>query len=216
VGRKPVEAPVSNVVSNVLRWQLARFVVEAGIVRVSTDFLFPHRNGGFAPIYFDFRLVQSIPWLRDLVTSMLEDIVRPLMPHGIAGVQTGIVPVSILVSDRLDIPHYGVRKDPKKGDLPWIDGEDPRGKSLVLLEDVITSGTSVRNALKRLRDCRANILACGCIFAYHVARVKDILPNTFALITLDDFEGPMKDAGMVDDVSWGKIIRWRDGQLAGA
>ncbi|HDZ84088.1 MAG TPA: orotate phosphoribosyltransferase, partial [Nitrospirae bacterium] len=64
---------------------------------------------------------------------------------------------SYLKSDSLE--SFVVRKEPKKhGTMLWVEGNVMKGESVVITEDVITTGGSTIKAIDRARKCGLKVL----------------------------------------------------------
>ncbi|MBO4521979.1 MAG: orotate phosphoribosyltransferase [Methanomicrobium sp.] len=75
----------------------------------------------------------------------------------VAGVAVGAVPIAVAVSLASDKPYCIIRKEEKDhGKSGKIVG-DVKGKNVLLVEDVVTSGGSVLFGINALRDAGANV-----------------------------------------------------------
>ncbi|MBN8110504.1 orotate phosphoribosyltransferase, partial [Vibrio vulnificus] len=64
-------------------------------------------------------------------------------PDVIAGVATGAIGIGLLVAEALDLPFVYVRPEPKKhGRQNQIEGQLEPGKSVIVIEDLISTGKS--------------------------------------------------------------------------
>ena len=76
----------------------------------------------------------------------------------IGGVALGAVPLVVAVALEIDKPYIIIRKDRKEhGTKSPIEGDIDSGETIVLIEDVVTTGGSVINAINLLREKGANI-----------------------------------------------------------
>lgn len=126
---------------------LATRVFETAYLR--GDFLL--RSGQRSTEYFDKYRFESNP---DLLASIAEHMVD-LIPSGIEGLaalEMGGIPIAVALSLKTNIPVCFVRKEAKKyGTAKFAEGMEIKGKKLLVIEDVITSGGQVIESTKDLR-----------------------------------------------------------------
>ena len=79
---------------------------------------------------------------------------------------TAVVPFATLVADRLALPLVYVRPQPKShGTGGQIEGGEVKDRKVVLVEDLITSGTSIALFTSTLRGAGATIEHASLVFA---------------------------------------------------
>jgi orotate phosphoribosyltransferase len=97
-----------------------------------------------------------------LIGQLLYDIVKgckSLKIKAIGGLTLGADPVanaiaytSYLKGDSIE--SFVVRKEPKKhGTMQWIEGQVKKGDKVMIVEDVITTGSSTLKAVNRAKKC---------------------------------------------------------------
>lgn len=112
-------------------------------------------SGEHSRYYIDVRRAVTKPRiLRIICDHIIEKMKNHIIePDYIACVELGGIPIGTLVSDRTGLPLIIVRKDAKgHGTKDRLIGDVEKGKTALLLEDVTTTGSSVSNAIKALRD----------------------------------------------------------------
>ncbi len=121
------------------------------------------RSGRRADRYFDKYRFESDP---DLLADVVEALV-PLVPPGIeglAGLELGGVPLATLLSSVTGIPAFYVRKEPKKyGTERVCEGGDIAGRTLLIVEDVVTTGGQVVLSAQDLRSEGAVVEYAVCV-----------------------------------------------------
>ncbi len=101
--------------------------------------------------------------------DLLRTIAKAIAPYArgasrIAGVELGAVPIAAAVSLASDKPYVIVRKAPKEhGTRHDFEGELDRGDLLLFVEDVVTTGGTLRGAIDRLREHGAVVEDCVCV-----------------------------------------------------
>ncbi|MVX57617.1 orotate phosphoribosyltransferase [Parasutterella muris] len=124
------------------------------------------RSGLVTPIYVDNRTLPSYPeaW-RDIIETMASRIVELKMPFDmIAGVEDAGTAHGGALAYRLSVPFITVRKVAKSyGDKTRIDGENVKGKRVLIIEDHLSTGLSLLDAAKALREQGAIVTHCFAI-----------------------------------------------------
>lgn len=120
---------------------------------------FKLRSGQTATEYFDKYRFESDPnLLRRVAQRML-----PLLPVGtevLAGLELGGVPIATAMSLESGLPVVFVQKSAKKyGTCQIIEGQQVAGRKVALVEDVITTGGAVADAVKSIR---ADVIVVVC------------------------------------------------------
>jgi orotate phosphoribosyltransferase len=123
---------------------------------------FTLRSGQIASEYFDKYRFESDPaLLRRIARAMLE-----LVPAGtevLAGLELGGVPIATAMSLASGLPAVFVRKQPKEyGTRQAVEGGDVKGRRVVLVEDVITTGGAVADAERQMRAAGAQLDTVVC------------------------------------------------------
>ena len=120
------------------------------------------RSGQISTTYFDKYRFESDPaLLKRIAASMI-----PLLPpqaEVLAGLELGGVPIATAMSLQSGLPAAFVRKKAKEyGTCAAVEGADVRGRRVVLIEDVITTGGAVADATRLVRDAGADVIAVVC------------------------------------------------------
>jgi orotate phosphoribosyltransferase len=112
---------------------------------------FTLRSGQVASEYFDKYLFEAQPALLARVADRMVDLV-PAETDLLGGLELGGVPLATALSARTGLPSLFVRKQAKQyGTCKLAEGPDFTGRRVVLVEDVITTGGAVRDAVQELR-----------------------------------------------------------------
>jgi len=114
-------------------------------------------TGAQSSFYFDCKKAtlsgESLPLIVDGVLTIINGL--PEMPAAIGGLTIGADPIVAAVVAQAWPPIHGsiVRKEPKKhGTKNKIENQLPPGTKIVVIDDVITSGGSIKTACKELID----------------------------------------------------------------
>jgi orotate phosphoribosyltransferase len=152
---------------------------------------FTLRSDRTATEYFDKYLFESQPaLLRRVSEAML-----PLLPGNtqlLGGLELGGVPIATMVSALSGIPVVFVRKQAKTyGTQRLAEGADVEGRTMTLIEDVITTGGAVRAAAMSLREAGATVDVVICAIDRSKPgdnRLDGIDVQTRAVLTLADLD----------------------------
>ena len=120
--------------------------------------LFTYTSGKQGPIYIDLRELPSYPKLFNDVTNELSRLVQSLPCDIVAGAETAGIPLSTAVSIKTGTPMIYVRKEPKKhATKSQIEGILEKGKRVILVDDLITYGTSKINFINGIKKAGGRI-----------------------------------------------------------
>ena len=149
--------------------KIAEFLLNIKAIKLQPDNPFNWASGWKSPIYCDNRKTLSYPKVRNYIKEcfahqILESYGKPDM---IAGVATGGIALGALVAQELDVPFCYVRSQSKAHGLTnKIEGEISEGMSVVVIEDLISSGKSSLTAVEDLRNAGCKITGMAAIFSY--------------------------------------------------
>ncbi|VDM55909.1 unnamed protein product [Angiostrongylus costaricensis] len=113
------------------------------------------KSGQLTPIYIDLRRVISNPRTLHLVAQAVCDFViaKGLVYDCVVGVPYAALPLATHVSNILDVPMLMKRKESKSyGTRKLVEGVYATGDTVLLIEDVVTTGESVRETAEALRE----------------------------------------------------------------
>jgi orotate phosphoribosyltransferase len=124
--------------------------------------VFTLRSGKVSSEYFDKYLFESDPVLLRRVVERMSALI-PAGTDLLGGLELGGVPLATMLSSDTGIPALFVRKEAKTyGTCQLAEGGDPAGRTVLLVEDVITTGGAVRNAARALRAGGATVTTVVC------------------------------------------------------
>ena len=82
----------------------------------------------------------------------------------LAGLEMGGIPIAVALSLQTNIPLVFVRKKAKTyGTCKLAEGSEVKNKRLLIVEDVVTSGGAIVDAVNQLRDLEAEIKQAICV-----------------------------------------------------
>ncbi|MDC0249566.1 orotate phosphoribosyltransferase [Flavobacteriales bacterium] len=149
--------------------QVAKSLLQINAIILQPNNPFKWAAGWNSPIYCDNRKILSYPEIRNYIRQGLAAIVKNYYKGAnvIAGVATAGIPHGALVAEELGLPFIYVRSKAKEhGKQNQIEGYFEKGQSIVLVEDLISSGKSSLEAAETLKEAGMNVKGIISIFTY--------------------------------------------------
>ena len=149
----------------------ALFDVKAVKINVNEPFTFASRIK--SPIYCDNRFVLGFSDERDVI---VDGFVQAIDSDAdvIVGVATAGIPWASFIADRMKKPLAYVRNKPKDhGAGKQIEGAEVKGKKVVVIEDLITTGKSSLIAVDVLQKEKVADMEVKSIFTYGFDAAKE-------------------------------------------
>ena len=134
--------------------QFATFLYEKKIIRFGD---FTLASGRKSPYYIDLRLVPSFPHEYRKMIKELQNLIAGDIGfenfHSLVSVPTGGLVVAASLATEIIKPLIYVRKQAKEhGTGKVVEGVTCQDMKLLMIEDVVTSGGSVINAVKSIKE----------------------------------------------------------------
>jgi len=195
----------------------AEFLLQIKAIKLDSANPFTWASGLQSPIYCDNRKTLSYPKIR---TFIRQEFVRLINEEFgtvdlIAGVATGGVPHAVLVAQEMGLPFAYVRSSEKKHGLSnIIEGVVESGQSVVVIEDLVSTGASSLAAVQSLRQAGCIVKGMVAIFTYNLEKAKENFKNGgCTLFTLSNYENLIKvalekDYIKEDDLQ--SLLKWRE------
>ena len=201
----------------------AEALLGAGVLILCPDEPITFASGIRSPVYMDIRRLIGDPSAWRTVIEGLGESLRESggAPEVVAGVAAGGIPHSSTVAYAAGLPSCFVRKEAKRhGRGRAVEGADVRGRRVVLVEDVVTTGGSSLDAVRALREAGGEVRVCLAVAGYG-------FPETFSafmevsveLLLLVPFSELLETASERGDVSpqvvaearrwWSDPHRWK-------
>jgi orotate phosphoribosyltransferase len=178
--------------------QTAELLLQINAIKLQPNEPFTWASGWKSPIYCDNRMVLSYPPIRNYVRSTMAKHIESTFgkPDVIAAVATGAIGIGILVAEYLGLPFIYVRPEAKgHGRKNQIEGHIEADQTVVVIEDLISTGKSSLNAVKALKDAHVNVKGMVAIFSYgfEVASTN-FETEKVTLYTLSNYENLLDQA----------------------
>ena len=159
--------------NQVLATDVAKALLSIKAVFLRPSEPFTWASGIKSPIYCDNRLTLSVPAVRKIIENGIASVIKEQYPacEVVMGTSTAGIPHAAIVSEILDLPMGYVRGGNKEhGRGNRIEGADPNGKKVVVVEDLISTGGSAIEVVNALREAGANVLGIVSIFTYEMKK----------------------------------------------
>jgi uridine monophosphate synthetase len=128
--------------------KLADELLEAGCIKFGE---FTLKSGLVSPIYIDLRLIVTYPKLLQGVGTAYLPLLGKLQFDRIAGLPYAAIPIATAISLAGDYPMIYPRKEVKAyGTKAEIEGEYHTGETVVVIDDLATTGGSKFEAIEKL------------------------------------------------------------------
>ena len=149
--------------------RVAELLLEAKAIKLNPEKPFQWSSGWQSPIYCDNRVALSYPDTRTYIKKILAELIRTEYPNVdvVVGVATGGIAQGALVADVLELPFAYVRPEPKKHGMGnQIEGRIEPGQSVIIVEDLISTGGSSLKVVDVLRSAGIEVAGMVAIFTY--------------------------------------------------
>lgn len=195
---------------------VAEKLLQINAIKLSPQQPFTWASGWKSPIYCDNRKVLSFPFIRDFIKSEMCNVVFEQFSQAdiLAGVATAGIPWGAMVADQLKLPFIYVRPKPKEHGLGnQIEGFYEKGKKVVLIEDLISTGKSSLEVVEVLRKAEVEVVGMVSIFTYGF----DVAAKAFATagveyISLTNYPTLIElavEKGIVTTDQQNTLLNWR-------
>lgn len=172
--------------------KVAEYLLQIKAVKLNAKKPFQWSSGLLSPIYCDNRIILSYPSLRTYIRQQFVDTINENFgkPDVIAGVATGGIAHGVLVAQELGLPFVYVRPEPKKHGLSnAIEGYVEKGQSVIVIEDLISTGGSSLKAIAHLKDAGCSIKGIISIFTYNMPIAQEnFKKNKLQVLSLSNYD----------------------------
>ena len=197
--------------------QTVNFLTQINAIKLNTKNPFTWTSGIKSPIYCDNRLVLSYPKIRDFIADSMSQIIKNKYGDdiSIAGVATGAIAMGIMIAERLNLPYAYVRPEPKGHGLKnQIEGKIDKNSSVIVIEDLISTGKSSLNAINALKSDGYNVMGMLSIFSYNFEFAnKKFKSEKITINSLADYNTLVEiieSKGDLSDIEISRLKKWRE------
>ena len=181
-----------------LATEIASHLLDIKAVYLQPDNPFTWASGIQSPIYTDNRVTLSYPDTRTLIEDGFVQKIKEEFPdvEVIAGTATAGIPHGAIIADRMNLPFAYIRSKPKDhGAGNQVEGRIFKGQKMVVIEDLISTGGSVLDAVAAAEREGADVLGVVAIFTYELPKATENFANAnVKLVTLSNYSELIKVA----------------------
>jgi orotate phosphoribosyltransferase len=156
--------------------EIARALLEIGAVGFKPNEPLTFKSGIISPVYVDNRIFPAHPEKFKLVIEGFENLVKEkgIVFDMVAGIAVGGIPYSAVLGYKMEKPSVFVRKESKGyGKNKRVEGGDVNGKKILLVEDLVSTGSSSLSGVEALRSEDALVDNCLIIVSYEFPEAKE-------------------------------------------
>lgn len=196
--------------------KVAEFLLQIKAITLRPEEPFQWASGWNSPIYCDNRKTLSYPRIR---TFIRQEIVKTIdenfgRPDLIAGVATGGIAQAALVAQEFGLPLVYVRPQAKShGTQSQIEGVVESGQSVIVIEDLVSTGQSSLLAVDALREAGCTVKGMVALFSYGFDLAKkNFLEHKCPLVTLTDYKSVLEKAietNYIQETDVESLNEWR-------
>jgi orotate phosphoribosyltransferase len=203
--------------SDIASRKIADYLLQIKAIKLQPDKPFTWASGWKSPIYCDNRKTLSYPTIRTFIRQQFVEQIKNEFTSTdvIAGVATGGIAQGALVAQDLSLPFVYVRSEAKKhGMTNMIEGVIEPGQSVVVIEDLISTGGSSLKAVQALREAGCNVKGMVAIFTYGFKEaVENFKKANCQLITLSNYHILIEEAlknNYITEKDLVSLRKWRE------
>jgi len=186
-----------------MNFQLSNYILKLYETNAIKFGEFTLKSGLKSPFYIDLRHINSHPELLKQTADLIVDQVKKLHFDYVSGIPYTALPVATLVADKLQKPLIYARKEEKAyGTKNPIIGQYEKGKSCLIIDDLITTGESIIETAEKFQSAGLKTKD----FAVIIDRSNDAAGllskqgfNLHSLIKLDQMLDVLKQHHKLDD-----------------
>ena len=194
----------------------AELLLQINAIKLKPENPFTWASGWKSPIYCDNRILLSYPTIRNYIREEIAKQVEAIYgkPDVIAGVATGAIGIGMLVAEYLGLPFIYVRPEPKShGRQNQIEGQLEENQTVVVIEDLISTGKSSLNAVDALKKGGANVKGMIAIFTYGFdVATENFEKAAVELHTLSDYNHLIEqasDTSYIKEEQLNTLLAWK-------
>lgn len=193
-----------------LATQIAADLLDIKAVYLKPEDPFTWASGIKSPIYTDNRITLSYPETRDLIENGFVETIKEQFPEVevIAGTATAGIPHGAIIADKMGLPFSYIRSKPKDhGAGNQIEGRVVKGQKMVIIEDLISTGGSVLDAVKAAKEASLEVLGVVAIFTYELPKATANFDQAgVKLVTLSNYSELIKVAKVKGYISADELM----------
>lgn len=195
--------------------KVAEYLLQIKAVKLNVEEPFTWASGIKSPIYCDNRTILSYPVVRTYIRQQLAELTIKAYgkPDIIAGVATGGIAHGALVAQELNIPFAYVRSAAKGHGLQnMIEGVMEKGRTVVLIEDLISTGGSSIQAVNAVKEYGNQVKGVVSIMDYGFQKAEDNFKDVCSYYSLCNFDVLIETAlekQFITKENYDSLLKWK-------
>ncbi|MEN8787082.1 MAG: orotate phosphoribosyltransferase [Flavobacteriales bacterium] len=195
--------------------KVAEYLLQIKAVKLNVEEPFTWASGIKSPIYCDNRTILSYPVVRTYIRQQLAELTVKAYgkPDIIAGVATGGIAHGALVAQELDMPFAYVRSAAKGHGLQnMIEGVMEKGRTVVLIEDLISTGGSSIQAVNAVKENGNQVKGVVSIMDYGFQKAEDNFKDVCSYYSLCNFDVLIETAlekQFITKENYDSLLKWK-------
>lgn len=197
--------------------RIAENLLQIKAIKLNNSNPFTWASGLKSPIYCDNRVTLSYPKIRTYIRQQLAKTISECFGDVdvIAGVATAGIPQGALVAQEMGLPFIYVRSSQKShGMTNMIEGVLHSGQSVLVVEDLVSTGKSSLAAVDALEEAGASVKGMVSIFTYGLAIAEENFKKANCkLVSLSDY-GQLIKTGLagnsISEKDQDSLLEWRE------
>ena len=151
-----------------MKKELVKLIFEKAF-KYSDEPVFRLVSGRMSNYYFNCKAVTLHPEGMYLIGNIIFDMLQDTAVKGIGGLTLGADPIADAVAytsylKKKPVEAFVVRKTAKAhGTMQWIEGNIKAGDRVVIVDDVIGTGETLKSAIKAVKAEKGNPVLCVCL-----------------------------------------------------
>ena len=197
--------------------QIAKDLLSISAVFFSPNQPFTWASGIKSPVYCDNRLILTAPAVRERVEQGIAELIKENYPEAevLMGTATAGIAHAAIAAHFLGLPMGYVRGSAKDhGRQNRIEGKLEAGQKVVVVEDLISTGGSVLDAVDALKEAGAQVLGIVSIFTYGMQKGKDRLAaagvKNVSLTNFDCIAKVAAEENYIEPSDVARLLAFRD------
>lgn len=197
--------------------KIAKDLLKIQAVFLSPDKPFTWASGIKSPVYCDNRLTLTAPEVRTDVETGLKELIEENYPEAevLMGTSTAGIAHAAITAHLMGLPMGYVRSGNKDhGRQNRIEGKLEKGQKVVVVEDLISTGSSVIEVVDALREAGAEVLGIVSIFTYGMKKGLERLAaadvKNVSLTNLDVLSEVAAQEGYIKPEDINRLIAFRN------
>lgn len=167
-------------INNMNKYQLVDELQSIGVIKKGKFIL---KSGKTSDIYFDLRKLYGNPQIFQNICKHISNLIEDC--DLLCGVPLGAIPLVTLSSLQKNIPMILLRHDRKEyGSKNLVEGTYKEGDRVVLIEDVITTGSSINESIEKLKLEKLEVVQIIAV----IDRRQDKTQKIISLLSEDEIQ----------------------------